>query len=355
MTDGVPLAEAVERLHPEPFHCVTRERFFGEAERAETLTELMQLLALLGDRNGHTGVHPLDDHTRPLHAFPIVPYEFDDGVFVVAAETPELIGSQLLAVDGHPVDELNEALAPLVARDNEWTVRARRPVFSATAEVLRELGIVGEARVTLRLRGREAQLDQITASEYRARFGTGDRLPPHRHDRRIESVDGARAVHVGYDVTRGDTTEFARAIEAAAAQADQVVLDLRRNGGGNNQTYGPLLDALERLTTRGKRLAVLTSRVTFSAAMQLVVDLEQRTPAVFVGEPTGGSPNQFGDAEPVELPATGLTARVATVSWTTAGEGDERLTREPDVFVPLTSDAYFAGDDPVLDAALAQR
>jgi C-terminal processing protease CtpA/Prc len=152
-------------------------------------------------------------------------------------------------------------------------------------------------------------------------------------------------------VTRGDTTDFARELEAAAAEAARVVLDLRWNGGGNNQTYGPLLAALERLADH-KRLVVLISRVTFSAAMQLVVDLEQRTSAVFVGEPTGGSPNQYGDAQPVELPATGLIARVATVFWTTAGESDPRVTREPDVAVPLTASAYFAGDNPVLRAAL---
>ena len=40
-------------------------------------------------------------------------------------------------------------------------------------------------------------------------------------------------------------------------------------------------------------------------------------------------------------------------SWTTAGPDDERMTREPDVPVPLESTPYFAGRDAVLDAALA--
>jgi hypothetical protein len=86
--------------------------------------------------------------------------------------------------------------------------------------------------------------------------------------------------------------------------------------------------------------------------MQLVVDLEQRTNAVFVGEPTGGSPNQFGDAMEVELPDTRLLAKVATVSWETAGSADERLTRAPDVEVPVRAEDFLAGRDPVLDAAL---
>lgn len=352
MTGGVVLAEAVERLHPDPFRFVARERFVAASRQAESVVELMRVLTLLGERNGHTAIHPLDQHARPLHAFPIVLYEFEDGVFVVAAEAPELVGSEVVAVNGLPVDELNDALTPLVARDNEWTIRARRPVYGVCVEILRGLGIIDEPRLTVRLRGREARLDPVPAAEYRARFGRGDHLPPAREDRRVEPIDGGRALHVSYDVTRGETAAFAATIEAAAAQAECVVLDLRRNGGGNNQTYGPLLDALERLTARGNRLAVLISRVTFSAAMQLVVDLEQRTPAVFAGEPTGGSPNQYGDAVPVELEAAGVTARVATVSWTTAGVDDERVTREPDIFAPLTAGAFFAGEDPLLRAAL---
>lgn len=55
----------------------------------------------------------------------------------------------------------------------------------------------------------------------------------------------------------------------------------------------------------------------------------------------------------MKLPNAGLAARVATVSWTTASEEDDRLAREPDVRVPLTSADFLAGHDPVLDAALA--
>jgi C-terminal processing protease CtpA/Prc len=114
-----------------------------------------------------------------------------------------------------------------------------------------------------------------------------------------------------------------------------------------------LLEVLERATQElGKQLRVLIGRSTFSAAMQLAVDIERRTPAQFVGEPTGGSPNHYGDAGQVVLTDSRLVAYVATLSWTTAGEGDERLMLEPDLPVPVRSADYFAGRDPVLEAAL---
>jgi hypothetical protein len=87
--------------------------------------------------------------------------------------------------------------------------------------------------------------------------------------------------------------------------------------------------------------------------MQLVLDLDRLAEPVFVGEPTGASPNHFGDATSVELPQTGLVARVATISWETAGSEDVRSAREPDIPVPLDAASFFAGEDPILAAALA--
>ena len=74
--------------------------------------------------------------------------------------------------------------------------------------------------------------------------------------------------------------------------------------------------------------------------------------AIFIGEPTGGSPNQFGDATVVPLATSGLTGHVATIEWKTAGEFDDRDAREPDVFVPLHADSFFDAVDVTLAAAL---
>lgn len=329
---------------------------------------LMRMTALLGPRNGHTAIHPLGRHRTTLMAYPLWIYEFEDGVFVLDADRPDLVGAELLAVEGTGVDEVLRAVTPLVAYDNEWTIRARRPTFVIHASVLHGLGLAeNPARASFLFGAKDGTTIDVTleanpAEEVLSRLGgrcVTDRSQPHYWRRRgewhwVETVADGRVVHVGYNVTRGEISEFARQIEVLAGSpgVGTVVLDLRRNTGGNNSTYGPLLKSLERLGEE-KGLAVLTSRMTFSAAMQLVVDIEKRTPAVFVGEPTGGSPNSYGDAITVELPQSGLNASVATIAWMTAGEGDERLTRAPDVPVAESSAAFFAGADPTLDAAVS--
>jgi hypothetical protein len=347
LSDGETFVAAVAERHPAPFRAIPEDDLRARAVEARSVVDLMRLGALLGDRNGHTGIVPFAAHARPLRAYPFLAYELADGV--VAAAPSALAGRELAAVGGVAVDEVLAALAPLVSRDNEWTVRARRPQYLAAVEVLAELGLADGA-VDLRFAdGTTRRVDPLEP---------GSRPParPRRDDPRwIDVLDCGRAVHVVYNVTRGDVTAFADEVVALASRpaARRVVLDLRENGGGDNRTYGPLLAALERVSVDGCALAVLIGRETFSAAMQLVVDLERRTPAVFVGEPTGGSPNQYGDAVAVPLPESGLTARVATISWETAGADDARLAREPDVHVAVDVAAFLAGRDVALEAALA--
>src|SRR5438067_4141390 len=89
--DGSCLFEAIERLHPDPFRSVSRADLLRQAEVADQLcgsgagsalaVELMRLLALLGPRNGHSAIFPLDSHRSPLHEYPLDLYEFEDGVF----------------------------------------------------------------------------------------------------------------------------------------------------------------------------------------------------------------------------------------------------------------------------------
>ena len=108
-----------EQIHPEPFRSVSRQRFRAQvnalAERAagltpnERLVGMLRIVALLGPRNGHTGIFPLDpSHTRQLHLLPLRLYELSDGLFVVDERGGlGLVGTRLVAVEGVPVaDEL---------------------------------------------------------------------------------------------------------------------------------------------------------------------------------------------------------------------------------------------------------
>jgi hypothetical protein len=141
-----------------------------------------------------------------------------------------------------------------------------------------------------------------------------------------------------------------------SAAVDRLVLDLRLNRGGDGTLNRPLLLALikaRKLDGPGK-LFTLIGRGTFSAAQFMVNELEQYTDAVFVGEPSGGKVNSYGDSRKIVLPNSGIIVRVS-IYWWQEHPGDHRQWKAPDIAAELTAGDYRSNIDPALAAVLAYR
>jgi C-terminal processing protease CtpA/Prc len=173
-------------------------------------------------------------------------------------------------------------------------------------------------------------------------------------DQWTTTLASRRVFYVGYNMAeRGTWSLSRRTLKAARTKRVRaVIVDLRNNSGGDNHTYVDLLDALARIS-KTKRVVAIISRTTFSAAENFATELERRAHPIFVGEPSGGSPNLYADTTATVLPASGVTVHVATTYWQKSTAGDPRITTEPQVPVALSSGDFFAGRDPVLAAAVA--
>jgi len=134
-------------------------------------------------------------------------------------------------------------------------------------------------------------------------------------------------------------------------QVDKFVIDVRNNGGGNNTLNRILLREIiirnEELNHRGTLFCII-GRQTFSAAMNFVNSLEWWTNVIFVGEPTAGAPNHFGDAETIRLPNSRLSGSVSTRYWQDSRPRETRPWIEPEIPVQLSSDDYRNNHDPAL-------
>ena len=339
----------------------------------------MRFSCLLGERDGHSGIFPLDSsHQRVLHLFPLYLYKFSDGLFVVAAPGREsLVGSKVLALDGIPARDLEQQVRPLVPRDNEATRDDRFMSFLLTAEVLHGLGLragTGPAVFTLQRPGaaqRQVTLTPVTASAYLRLmtplfpsfvYAFPKRPKPFYLRRRgedhyVTTVDRGRVVFVGYNMTVGSTYPEAQKVLRLARQRKvrRVVVDVRLNPGGDNHTYTPLFSALRsKAVNRPGRLVVLIRAV------------RSRRPRTSSPSSSGGrmpsssarpreAPNLYGDATGVDLPVAGVNVNIATGYWQKSFAADTRVGIEPKVRAPLSSTAFFRDSDPVLAAALAYR
>jgi Peptidase family S41 len=365
----------LEQRHPNPYHAVSREDFNRAADelasRAPALTRdqqvvgVMRLLAMLGERDGHSGIHPLSPIPgQRLTTYPLRLYRFPEGLFVAQAEDRSLVGTRVAAIGGVSAEEVESRVRPLITRDNDWTVLDRIPNFVVCAEVLRGLGIA--PTFTFELPGggrRDATFEPISVQEHVALFGgwweattRPGSQPLYLRLRSIQygltKIDRGRALYVAYNVTTDPGLVPRKLIRMSRnRRIRRIVIDIRLNGGGNNTTYWGLISALRHpRINRPNKLRVLIGRRTFSAAGNFAADVDKRTRARLFGEPTGGAPSQWGDSAPIELPSLGLVASTAVEF--VGEETDTRVTTLPNVSVATSAADFFAGRDPVLAAAL---
>lgn len=356
------VAAAYESSHPVP-PPELRERIERLAPTVDAMTPDEFLVAVSRltagrDRDGHTGVFPL---AQPeLEMWPLQLYSFDDGWRVVRARPPyrHLVGKRVTAVGGRPMDEVVRMVTPLVSRDNSATVRGRLPQYLVVPALLRGLGL----SPSLTVAGRKVAPEPISTEAY----ATWNDLfyplvcprlrPPSSPDWAIMRTKRGVVARYGLVTSAvGDQTitTFAARLRRLSRTTDgPIVLDVRDNPGGENGTYPPLLRALQDVAARHPgRLRLVFGRCTFSAATNLVAELLATTDAVSFGEPMGGAPNMWGDADEVTLPDSAVTVHVATVEWELGGP-DKRSTIRPDVPTALTWADHRRGIDRALQKAL---
>lgn len=98
------------------------------------------------------------------------------------------------------------------------------------------------------------------------------------------------------------------------------------------------------------RIWILAGRHTFSAAQNFVNYVERFTNAIFVGEPTGSSPNFTGENAEVVLPFSHLVAEISNENHWSAFWEDQRPWIAPSIPVPPAAADYFSNRDAALEA-----
>ncbi len=350
-----------------------------QLRRHEVLVEIMRLVAMV--RDGHTSLNPFDDRLA-FHRLPVQLYDFADGLFVVAADSAhrDLAGARVVRIGRMSAAAALDSASRLVSREGDNWARFRAPSLLTISEVLAALRLSDDptrASLTVEQNGRERTVVLDAAS---SAAGAGHQPAPNDlvDMRSVTPGDDPlwlqqparvywfkilpdRTLYINHRAVQfidaGVTNEvfFRRAFAAAdSAGVERVVLDIRVNGGGNNFLNRFLVKEIIRRPTldRPDRFLVLIGRAVFSAAQNLVNELDFYTNATFVGEPTGNAPNQYGDARQLELPNSKIRIFVSSLYWQGHSAMDERTWFTPDVFVEATSADYRAKRDPVLETAV---
>jgi hypothetical protein len=351
----------------------------------QIIIEMTKLMRKVGD--GHTGLLPTHPEFQPT--LPVQFYLFQEGLFIIAADPKykELLGAQVLRFQEQTIDNIIRALDPLISRDNEnpiWT-RQRAPYLMRNLPLLNGLGLISSpAEVSLTIRaldGAERVVKLMTDTSQpniwnvKPHPATWVGLPqtlaaplplylknaaaPYWFEHLAEN----KLVYFQFNSVRNDRNEpFAQFVARLLKFIDEnavegLMIDLRWNNGGNTGLAPSLIQGLirhDKINRRGK-LFVIIGRRTFSAAQNTATYLEQQTNAIFVGEPTGSSPNFVGEEDFFTLPYSKLQANVSELFWQSSWPGDRRIWIAPLLYTPPTFAAYRANRDLALEAILDYR
>ncbi|HEX8255422.1 MAG TPA: hypothetical protein VF846_19940 [Thermoanaerobaculia bacterium] len=345
--DLTRIAEEVPKVHPNPFRTTTREAFLADVEQLrarapelqphEVMVEMARIVATVND--GHTRLAlPIDDAHQLFHRHVKTALPKDSSLwFHVIPQRFTIRGEALFLSDGRRVtrvgkmsaEEAIAALKPVAPADNEWQRKDFVGSYMSVLEILHARKVIDS------LTG--VPIVFADGSAIVAKPSAAGAAAAPQEPWRFEYLAEQKAVYFDYDeVSNAKTETLAQFAERMFRFIDEqpvekLIIDMRDNYGGNGTLNRSLLHGLiraKKLQAPGT-LFVLVGRRTFSAAMMFATDLEQHTHAIFLGEPTAGAPNSYGDSRKIVLPESGLTLRVSSLYWQQSDPRDTRDTLTP--------------------------
>jgi hypothetical protein len=385
--DLAVLREQMPKRHGNLFHTLTRPQFDAQIDALEgalpglTASQvkvgIMRLVASVND--GHTRVR---QETLGNHGLPVRLHFFADGLYVVSGHKTyaAIVGGKVKKIGPMSAEEAYAAVRSLVSvdADNEGRRRLLAVDLLVMPEILQAIGAAKSTAVVELTTEKDGRETTTTLPAESRNDRTWPREPQDWVDAREHSrnptppwlqhpdkhywhafLDDHRTLYIQYNQVQNEPEHqpiaeyFPRLFkEAEQRRVERVVIDVRLNGGGNNELNRPIWHALlksDRLNSKG-RLWVIIGPKTFSAAMNFVDDMELNTRATFVGEPTGETPNMWGDPVNLTLPNSGMVVQTSTLWWQMEDPRDERPFRAPDVTAEMTFPDYENNVDPALNA-----
>lgn len=372
------LGEELARLHKDPYHTISEEVYWQQLKELEEavpglsdsqiVVEMMRIVASVGD--AHTGLSAWN--TGALHGVPIDLRWYSDGLYVrgIGEEYPAGIGRRVVKIGALDAEQVYTRLLPLISYENELWARLQSSNLFHIYEVLEAVGAVdGGDPVTLTLEdgpGEEFSMDIsplengemvdfLNAEEFPAYYKSKPELPFWFEYREITKTLYFRySACVDLTGFRSTMQELWELVEQQPVE--RLVVDLRGNGGGNSLQFEryflprlrkhPQLDDPE-------RLFVLIDRGTFSSASDNAAQMRMSSRATFIGEPTGGSPNGYGEVRRFRLPNSQVQVSYSTKYF--KNMDTDLTTIEPDIQVDMPAQAVFSGRDPLLEGLIPQE
>jgi len=297
---------------------------------------------------------------------------FDDGFFIVntTEDYSSLLGARIVKVNSLSIDSVFKLVSTLIPNENPmWCKRQFNSYFN-DVNLLSGLGIFQDSKDGLTI---EVEIDsKILTKSIAISTSTRDKTIDY-HSFYASKVPiylknsdqfywykyykNEKVLYCQINAIRSNDEfsleQFCDSLRNLSQNTElkAFVLDVRLNTGGSsryNKTITKLILS-DSINIKGK-LFVIIGRSTFSAAQNLVSDIEHYSDAVFIGEPTGSSPNFIGENNLFILPYSGLAISSSNV-YHQRGlySSDKRIWLAPDIYIPINFKDFMNGENPIIN------
>jgi len=390
---------AIERYHPNPFHKTEGRVFYEEVDKiinqkgkrslGKHRFDLHRVTSMIFDT--HTQIHPTLETPGLKQSFPLRFRAFSDGLYIVAASEHyrESIGKRVVSISGHNPAAIIDQLASYAAADSHIRGKVFAELFLYLPETYEVFNLkTSDGIIQLTLGGEEGQLTTVILDEKWDKgsvdfnvnaqnpflpdelitvhevFGTTkpfylENLNKDYWWTFLDKENKYQYLQVNKQFSDNEgypTPEFHLEWMKAFwdSKLEVLIIDLRNNPGGTM----PLMDAMHGFLANAiyahptlKGLAVLVGTDTVSAGTVLAARLEYFTFPIFIGAPTGSSPNMYLNTEKLILPYSKIRLEVSRTKYISANEDDTRDYISPDIPMSTSFDQYANGLDPLIEVA----
>jgi len=360
-------------------------REIPKLSNTQIIIELMKIVRYIGD--GHSNIFLPVSRLEFKQTLPLQFYLFEEGLSIISADPKykELLGSRVIQFETKKINDVINALEPLIGRDNKMNILVRLPYLMRYPILLKTLGLIShENRVELKiknLKGEEKTVNVIADTlqpdiwniqPNPKEWVSLPELPPDslalylRNNDKIFWFNYSPANKILYaqvnrirDAPEESLSDFGSRLSRFIDENDveKLVIDLRGNNGGNTFSGWSFVNQLSsnnKINKKG-RLFVIIGRRTFSAAQNTATYFERLTNAIFVGEPTGSRPNFVGDEAPIKLPYSHLDLNISGVLWQSSWGVDHRIWIAPLIYTPPTLEDYANNRDKAMEAITSYK
>ncbi|MGH4125168.1 MAG: S41 family peptidase [Clostridium sp.] len=334
----------------------------------EIKLQIAKIVASIGD--AHTYV-PLNINLL----LPLELYWFADGIYVIVApqQYKEILYCKIIKVNNIDIEEVIYILSSIISYENETYFKSQLPKYFPAIELLYDLGLVNDIdslELTFEDKNRKERTLEIKSMplrEWKELYSLinndlmySTNLPLYRRNSHknywFEYIDVSNIVYFKYNACKDMSTkdvvtfcsELINFIEAHVVE--KLIIDLRNNFGGNSSLLNPFIEDIKNCDKINKtgRLFIIIGRETFSSALLNSFFLKENTSAIFLGEPTGGKPNCYGEVQRFILKNFGLTVCYSTKYYKIIKD-DTLPSLFPDVNIALTIQNYVNNEDPCFE------